>query len=186
MDTHLSSVPANARTRSRGVWVRASRLRFVASLSPVIAVETAAELKFSESFCVSTRTFERKGLRDISISQRRWQWVSHGAAPPPLRTNFAALGARGCGRGYWPALAHHLWRRVNQLLTRFMVKIASDVKLKIEMRRVVSQNLLVQIPQGSWTVLTVILSADPNNARVIFHSKIKRKLYFRTLVRNVL
>jgi len=123
MGTHLSRVSANARTRSGGVWVegRAPRLRLVA----VIAVWKRLQSSSSASqvqFCVSTRTVERKGLRDISISQRRWQWVSHGAAPPPLRTNFPAFGARGCGRGYWPALEHHLKWRVNQLLTRFMVK----------------------------------------------------------------
>ncbi len=38
------------------------------------------------------------------------EWVmAPRAAPPPLRTNFgaAALWARRCGRGHWPAMVHH-------------------------------------------------------------------------------
>lgn len=176
MDTHLSSVSANARTQSGGVWAdgRAARLRFVVPHSPVIAVQTAAELEFSESsavLCFHTHVWAQGSSghqyfsEEVTVSE---SWRRAASFTHKLY----------CARSSWmwtwllasTGTSHQ--RRVNQLLTRCMVKIASDVEVKIDMRREVSQNVLVQTPQGSWTVLTVILSESfslQHKKKIIFH-----------------
>lgn len=175
MNTHLS-----ARTRSRGAWVdgRAARLRFCAPLAPVIAVETAAELKFSESsavLCFHTHIWaegssgHRYFSEEVTVSEswRRASSFTHKLCCALSSWMWTRLLASSGTSPQW---------RVNQLLTRFLVKIASS--------RLVSENRH-ELPKACWFKLhevheLLLLWSEARNltrTEYIFHSTINWEIY---------